>query len=185
MRPNSLVLIFWLIFCAYWLLSAIGNKQYVPGSRRRGSIIRIFLIITLFVLFQIPSVRKSILFHRTTFHPAITLTGVLLCAAGIAFAIWARIYLGRNWGVPMSLRKGHELVTTGPYRLVRHPIYTGILLATLGSSLAAGLWWSIAFLVFCVYFTYSAATEEKMMMREFPDQYAKYKKRTRGMIVPF
>ena len=84
----------------------------------------------------------------------------------------------------MSLKEGHELVTTGPYRLVRHPIYTGILTAVLGSTLVAGGFWLVLFLVAASFFVYSAKTEERLMMQQFPETYPDYKKRTHALI-PF
>jgi len=110
--------------------------------------------------------------------------GVILCAAGIAFAIWARRHIGRNWGMPMSLQEDHELVTTGPYARVRHPIYSGMLLAMVGSMLAEGAGWLPPFLIFFVYFIYSAKTEEKLMVQQFPNEYPAYKERTK-MLIPF
>jgi len=148
-------------------------------------VVRTILILFVFVLFQSPEVRRFVTHHHISANPVVRISGVILCAAGIAFAIWARVHLGRNWGVPMSLREGHELITSGPYRFVRHPIYTGILLAALGSGLTAGTWWFVAFTLFFAYFSYSAKIEEREMLRQFPDQYPEYKRRTRGMIVPF
>jgi protein-S-isoprenylcysteine O-methyltransferase len=84
----------------------------------------------------------------------------------------------------MSLKTGHELVTTGPYRLVRHPIYAGILTAVLGSTLVAGGFWLVLFLVAAPFFVYSAKTEERLMMQQFPETYPDYKKRTYALI-PF
>lgn len=110
--------------------------------------------------------------------------GAALCVLGLAFAVWARIYLGRNWGMPMSLREGHALVTSGPYAYVRHPIYTGILLAMIGSMLAVARAWVWALLLFFVYFLYSALTEERMLAEQFPEAYPAYKAHTR-MLVPF
>ena len=123
--------------------------------------------------------------HPLSSDPVVRIAGVLICATGMAFAFWARVHLGRNWGVPMSLREGHELVTTGPYRLVRHPIYAGILLACLGSGLAADNRWFFGFLLFFAYFSYSARVEEAAMMRQFSDQYPEYRRKTRGSILPF
>ena len=181
-----MILVLWMAFCVYWLVSAFGTKKYVPGSRRRGAAIRILFIVAVWLLFHSPAARRYVGHHPFSSDPTIQIAGILICAAGMAFAFWARVHLGRNWGVPMSLREGHELVTTGPYRLVRHPIYFGILLACLGSGLAAdNWWWFIAFLFFLAYFTYSVRIEEKAMMRQFPDQYPEYKRKTRGSILPF
>lgn len=110
--------------------------------------------------------------------------GVWLCVAGIGFAVWARVYLGRNWGMPMSLRQGHELVTSGPYAYVRHPIYTGLMLAMIGSAVTEGLLWLLLFAFYFAYFLVGARTEEKMMVAQFPDAYPAYRRRTK-MLIPF
>lgn len=110
--------------------------------------------------------------------------GVLICVGGIAFAIWARIHLGHNWGMPMSLKEKPELVTTGPYHFVRHPIYTGIAVAMLGSMITAGFMWLVWFVLFSFSFIYSAKKEEKTMLIQFPEEYRKYMKRTK-MMIPF
>jgi protein-S-isoprenylcysteine O-methyltransferase Ste14 len=110
--------------------------------------------------------------------------GVGLCVVGFAFAVWARLHIGRNWGMPMSLRQGHELVTSGPYAYVRHPIYTGIMLAMIGSALAVGVLWMLLFVLYFAYFIVSARIEERMMLAQFPDAYPAYRRRTR-MLVPF
>ena len=185
MRPRLIIAVLWFAFTVYWFVSAFWSKKSVPGSRRRGSAIRILFIAAFWLLFQDPGVRRYMGHHPFSADPAVRAAGVLICASGMAFAFGARIHLGRNWGVPMSLRQGHELVTTGPYRLVRHPIYTGILLASLGSGLAADNWWFLAFLFFLAYFAYSIRIEEKAMMRQFPEQYSEYKRKTRGSILPF
>lgn len=83
----------------------------------------------------------------------------------------------------MSLKEKPELVTSGPYRSLRHPIYTGMLLAMLGTALVVGLSWLIIFIGAGIYFVYSAKTEEQIMMREFPHIYPEYKKHT-NMLIP-
>src|SRR5690349_5361617 len=102
---------------------------------------------------------------------------------GLALAIWARLYLGRNWGMPMSQKVDPELVTTGPYRSIRHPIYSGIILAMIGTTIAVSLYWLIAVVVVGAYFLYSAIVEERSMARLFPDSYPEYKRSTK-MLIP-
>ena len=110
--------------------------------------------------------------------------GLFLFALGLGFAIWARLHIGRNWGTPMSQKDEPELVTSGPYRLVRHPIYSGILLAGVGTALALSWRWLIAVVLAGLYFTYSATVEERYLGQEFPTTYPAYKRSTK-MLVPF
>jgi protein-S-isoprenylcysteine O-methyltransferase Ste14 len=183
-----LIIAFWLVFIVYWLISASVAKKRVRGSSWwAGAWFRAALVIGAFQLQRLPMFQKfshSLHLGIASSNPAIGVMGVILCAAGIAFAIWARRHLGRNWGMPMTLQEGHELVTTGPYARVRHPIYTGILLAMLGSALAVGAMGFLSFMIFCAYFIYSAKTEEKLMMQQFPNEYPAYQARTKTL-VPF
>jgi protein-S-isoprenylcysteine O-methyltransferase Ste14 len=109
--------------------------------------------------------------------------GVVFCALGIGLAIWARIHLGRNWGMPMSRKENPALVTTGPYAFVRHPIYTGMLLAMLGSTIAESALWTLPLALLGAYFIFSARREEELMIEQFPEQYPAYMKRTK-MLLP-
>ena len=94
--------------------------------------------------------------------------GLVLFALGLAFAVWARVHIGRNWGTPMTQKKEPELVTSGPYRLVRHPIYSGVLLAGIGTAIALSWFWLLPFGLAGVYFVYSATVEERYLARAVP-----------------
>jgi protein-S-isoprenylcysteine O-methyltransferase Ste14 len=102
----------------------------------------------------------------------------------LGFAIWARVHIGRNWGTPMTQKNEPELVTSGPYHLVRHPIYLGILVAGVGTAVALSWLWLTAVVLAGIYFVYSAAVEERYMTEQFPATYPVYKRSTK-MFVPF
>jgi protein-S-isoprenylcysteine O-methyltransferase Ste14 len=103
---------------------------------------------------------------------------------GLGLAVWARVHLGRNWGAPMSEKVDAELVTTGPYRYIRNPIYSGIVLAAIGTAVAVSFYWFVAAALMATYFVYSATVEEHTMERLFPDAYPAYKRSTKKLI-PF
>ena len=110
--------------------------------------------------------------------------GFVLFLAGLALAIWARLHLGKNWGMPMTKKQNPELVVSGPYSFIRHPIYTGLLLAILGSALTVNGYFLVLLVLISAYFIYSATVEEKIMAAEFPKTYPDYKKKTK-MLLPF
>jgi protein-S-isoprenylcysteine O-methyltransferase Ste14 len=110
--------------------------------------------------------------------------GLVLFALGLGFAIWARLHIGRNWGTPMTQKDDPELVTTGPYKLVRHPIYSGILVAGIGTAVALSWMWLTAVILAGIYFVYSAIVEQRFMTEQFPDTYPVYRRSTK-MLVPF
>jgi protein-S-isoprenylcysteine O-methyltransferase Ste14 len=110
--------------------------------------------------------------------------GLAIFLLGLALAVWARVYLGSNWGMPMSKKVDPEIVTTGPYSVIRHPIYSGIILAMVGTTVAVSLYWLVAVVVLGAYFIYSAVMEERYMTELFPAAYADYKRSTK-MLVPF
>jgi protein-S-isoprenylcysteine O-methyltransferase Ste14 len=187
MQLRSVIGFGWLMFLAYWWISAIGVKKNIRRrSWRWETGVRILVIAVIIALTRLPATRAF--FQGGPPSAEIDSVrgsaGVIVCMAGFALAVWARRYLGRNWGMPMSLKEGHELVTTGPYCYVRHPIYTGMLLAILGSALVNGPIWVVVFAGMAIYCVYSARTEESLMLQQFPEQYARYKKGTKA-IVPF
>jgi len=192
MRASWVIVGLWGAFALCWLVLAQFNKKAnrsAPGGRRIW-LLRVALIIAALVLTWhrrhggaefVGSAGRLLTLHGGV---ALQWVGVGLSLIGIGFAFWARVHIGRNWGIPMSLRQGHELVTSGPYAYVRHPIYTGIMLAMIGSALAIGLAWLLLFAISFVYFLLSARTEEKMMVAQFPDAYPAYRRRTK-MLIPF
>jgi protein-S-isoprenylcysteine O-methyltransferase Ste14 len=181
--PVVLVTICWLVFIFYWLISAFSAKQYARRNFTSWGV-RVGAIVLILLAYQVPSFRDFLINERFyAVSPALQWLGVILCACGIGFAIWARFYLGTNWGMPMTLKQDPELVTSGPYHYVRHPIYSGMILAMLGTTLVT-IWWVIPFIFFLVYFVYSAKAEEKIMLEEFGDRYADYMKRSK-MLIPF
>lgn len=177
----------WLIFVGYWFVAAMRVKRSVSSARWRGGLFRAALAIGVFLLIRASfrgNVWRHVPFAATSVSPIAASVGVALCALGIAIAIWARTSLGRNWGMPMSLREGHELVTTGPYAFVRHPIYTGILLAVIGTTLVRGIPWIVLSAAIFAYFIYAATIEERSMIGQFPKEYPAYVNRTK-MLIPF
>jgi protein-S-isoprenylcysteine O-methyltransferase Ste14 len=184
---SGLINALWLALFAYWIVAAIGAKRNV-GTRQRwtGSGLRFgVIVLSLFAVRAIPVVRHSL--HSVQANVAGSALagamGVLLCVLGIGLAFWARVHLGRNWGMPMSAKESPELVMTGPYAFVRHPIYTGILLAMLGSTIGENVMWVLPLFLFGVYFVYSARREEQLMIEQFPQQYPSYVQRT-NMLLP-
>ncbi len=174
---RTAIFLAWLAFWLYWLVAATGAKQ---GTRRK----RLFppgvrILILAFIAIRVASTDSS-----TVHDVALEAVGTAVFACGLGVAIWARVNLGRNWGMPMTEKAEPELVTSGPYRFVRHPIYTGILLALLGTALATDLYWLVAFAVCAAYFTYSARVEERLLTSSFPKTYPSYRMRTK-MLIPF
>ncbi|HEX3744055.1 MAG TPA: isoprenylcysteine carboxylmethyltransferase family protein [Bryobacteraceae bacterium] len=177
----SILAVEWVLFYTYWLVAALRAKRNV-GWKRGSQLFRILVFVTVITLLKgVPGLR-----HLMTIlpGPAARAAGLFICALGLAFAVWARRYLGRNWGMPMSVKEDPELVTSGPYRYVRHPIYAGLLLALLGSALVSGALWLMIFAILGGYFVLAARAEERLMLRQFPEQYAAYRARTKVMI-PF
>ena len=167
----------WLAFWIYWLASAASRKESVRSGWRTRlagvSAVGVFVIAGV--------LRGGSLAVHSVILAAI---GALLFACGIALAIWARLHLGRNWGMPMTQRAEPELVTSGPYRFVRHPIYSGLLMAMLGTALVDNLLGLIVVAVLVAYFYYSGIIEERNLTATFPKVYPEYKSRTK-MLIPF
>jgi protein-S-isoprenylcysteine O-methyltransferase Ste14 len=173
---RSVIFAVWGVFWIYWLIAAFGAKQGARTGRLRAPGLLLILAFLLTRLFN----TRTLAVHSLILQ----VVGTVLFVAGLALAVWARVYLGRNWGMPMTKKEEPELVTSGPYRYVRHPIYSGLLLAVLGTALATNLYLLIALVLAGAYFVYSATVEERLMTDSFPAAYGKYKAATK-MLIPF
>jgi protein-S-isoprenylcysteine O-methyltransferase Ste14 len=174
---QTAIAIAWAVFWVYWFVAAFGAKKGRDGIRQvplRGlSALSIALLLRVF--------RGG---NLGVHSPVLGVIGVVVFASGIALAIWARVHLGRNWGMPATQKADPELVTSGPYRFVRHPIYSGILIGVLGTALATNLIGLIIVGVLGAYFYYSASVEEKNLTAAFPTAYPAYRTSTK-MLIPF
>ncbi|HUI52607.1 MAG TPA: isoprenylcysteine carboxylmethyltransferase family protein [Terriglobales bacterium] len=175
----------WLVFLLYWLVSASKLKAV---KRREPIHERLFymapMIVAYVLLFSdwMTFTELGRRFMRP--NPRISALGVAVTAVGVGLAIWARWHLGENWSAAVTLKKDHELISTGPYRGIRHPIYTGMMVAMAGTALALGeVRGLIALVITMVAFYFKARKEERYMMSEFGEKYIAYKNRT-GMLLP-
>jgi Putative protein-S-isoprenylcysteine methyltransferase len=183
--PSSYIVVLWLVWLVIWIVAAKGAKKvraHEPTSTRMAYLLP--KILTALLLFS-PLSRRGILSQRFIgFIPAAQWTGVALTALGILFTIWARVHIGRNWSARVVIKEQHELIRTGPYRFVRHPIYTGLLIAIAGTAFVTGEWRGVFALAFAILgFAWKAKREEAILCGEFGDGYARYRSET-GMLIP-
>src|SRR5205823_3394830 len=129
--------------------------------------LRLVVILLIAVVMQSRSLRQFLAeIQRSANHSGILgWTGVALCLLGFGLAFNARRHLGRNWGLPMTRKEQPELITSGPYALIRHPIYTGLIVAMLGSAIAVNVFWALLLAPIGAYFIYSARREETVMLQ--------------------
>lgn len=170
----------WVAFWSYWIIAAARTRPSRP--RRSGASLAIRLVI---IIVMVVVVRTGHRHWSTSAQDAyLQIIGLVLFFVGLLLALWARLNIKDNWGFPMSEKKGGELVTSGPYKFIRHPIYSGILLASLGTALGATLYWLMVLAAFAVYFIWSAVEEEKYMASIFPKTYPPYRRASK-MFIPF
>ena len=169
----------WATFWLYWLVAAFSMKRgRVPWSHELR--IRAVIVVIAMLLVRLGALRG----HGLNTDAWRASLGLVLFTLGLGFAIWARVHIGHNWGTPMTQKDEPELVTSGPYHLVRHPIYSGILVAGVGTAVALSWLWLVAVALAGVYFVYSATVEEHYMTEQFPGTYPSYRHSTK-MLVPF
>ena len=176
----------WAAFGLVWLVSAFTNKRTARKQPIGTLIVHVCVLGLAFDLLFSSLFRRG--FLRSPFLPdtaAVVWIGTVLTIAGIAFAIWARFHIGRNWSGFVTLKEGHSLVRTGPYALVRHPIYTGLLLAVLGTAIVhREIGALIAFALLVVEWKRKSLLEERFMIDQFGAGYLEYRREVKGLI-PF
>jgi protein-S-isoprenylcysteine O-methyltransferase Ste14 len=175
----------WLGLLVYWLIGATRIKRAKRMERRGSRLLRLTLTVFVFAFLFNPRTEVGWLGER--FVPrseAIAVIGAILTALGVGLAAWARYVLGKNWSAAVTLKESHELIRSGPYAPIRHPIYSGIILGLLGTALAIGEWRALvgAAVMWTSYF-FKARREEALLSGEFGAAFQDHLRRT-GMFLP-
>jgi len=176
----------WIAIGLVWAIAALAAKPAVRVEPRETRIGHLVTFVVAFGLLFSTALRSGPLGWRlVASSPATAIAGFVLTFAGLGFAVWARFYLGGNWSSVVAIKQQHTLVHTGPYSLVRHPIYTGLLLAMLGTALATGELGCFlgVFLAFAGWQA-KARLEEHFLLAQFGEAYRSYCAHVKGMI-PF
>jgi len=175
----------WIVFVAYWALGALKTRRTErkePFASRYGVL---FLEVLGFVLLFRDEADIGILGQRViprTYPLAVT--GVVLTWAGIALALWARWHLGQYWSARITIKEDHKLIRTGPYARLRHPIYSGLDLAAIGSALAIDRWRCVVGVCLIILgYWIKARREEAMLTAQFGTDFHEHCQHT-GFLFP-
>lgn len=181
---NSAIGYSWEAVGVVWLASFAFTKQTVRSQSSGGRLLQLALLLPGFLLLGSRVLGRGWLGIRFLPEaPALALAGLAVTVAGCLLAIWARLVLGSNWSGRATVKAGHELITSGPYGLARHPIYTGLLLAGVGTGLANGEWRCVVGMALIVVgFMLKISQEERLMLETFPMAYPKYRQRVKALI---
>lgn len=170
----------WILLVIYLIFAALDVKP--DKQRHLGQ--SFALTAAIIVSFLLPHVH---IFRFVNFAPVntpVSAIGIFLSLGGIALLVWARQVLGRNWSQTVSAKVDQELVTNGPYRYIRHPMYSGGLIAAIGSMLAIGGPFVFLVILLGSIFIWRVGAEDRLMERQFPVEFPKYKRKTKKLI-PF
>lgn len=175
----------WAIMLLIWIVSAFFVRQSATKRHWRTIIISRVILIALIITFVRLDRSGAVSFFSyliaSNFHYA--MIGTVLTVLGSIAAFWARISLGRNWSNYVTYKKDHELITTGPYKYIRHPIYSGVILMFIGTFLYYGnLIVLLILAIATIYLSRRLAPEETIMTRLFSERYTDYMKRTKRLI---
>jgi len=182
---NSIIIGCWIIFLTYWLVSALRVKTTAERQSRASTFAHRIPVGLSYVLLLNPGLPAPLNLVLTPRAEWAHVTGAVVCVFGLFVTVWARRTLAGNWSSDVTFKRGHELIMTGPYQFVRHPIYTGLLLMCLGSAIDIERlrgWLGLA--VMFIGFWIKLKQEESLLLRHFPDEYPAYKKQVKAL-VPF
>jgi protein-S-isoprenylcysteine O-methyltransferase Ste14 len=180
----NLIGVLWIAWLAYWGVASIGTKTTVRVQRGLARTLYLVpLILAALLLFEPLRLGAGLDARIYARSPEAALIGLVVVAAGLAYAVWARLHLGTNWSGEVTVKQDHELIRSGPYRLVRHPIYTGLTLALIGTAIAVGTWRGvIAVILAAASFWWKLKLEERWMVETFGEDYRRYQSQTAALI---
>ena len=180
-----LVLLPWVAFLLYWFIASFKTRtteKREPSSSRYS--IMFLMVLGYYCLF---GGNNPIAFLHRRFVPlteSVVIMGGVMTWLGIALTIWARYHLAENWSARVTIKVGHELIRTGPYSHLRHPIYTGLLLASVGTAIAFGELRGLLGVCFMLAaFTIKARKEENMLIAQFSTAFEEHRRHT-GFLLP-
>jgi protein-S-isoprenylcysteine O-methyltransferase Ste14 len=185
MLPAQIIKGCWIIYILYWVVSAWKVKATAERQSLAGILSSRIPFVPGVILLLGPRLPHPL--DLVVLGPADVTApiGAALCVAGLFGAIWSRKTLADNWSALVTFKQGHELIKSGPYRFVRHPIYTSILMLLLGTAIAAGRLASLlAMVFFFAGFWIKLKQEEALLIGHFPDEYPAYQTRVKTL-VPF
>ena len=165
----------WVAWSTYWFIAA----RHVSRTRlSEGWLPRMQHLLPAAIGFVLIFHGGRMLLHGRMYHGAwAAVLGLSMTVVGLLFAVWARVHLGRYWSGIITVKEDHQLIRSGPYRHVRHPVYSGFLLAVLGSAITAGTGDALAgFVLILLAYLVKMRREEAVLSREFGDQYLSFKK---------
>jgi len=183
---QGLFALVWIAWAIYWLASARNTKVTVRREALGSRLLHIAPLLLAAALLCMPEGMAPPL-DRRFLRPSLWTfwTGLSLTVAGLLFCVWARRHIGANWSGTVTLKQDHELVRSGPYALVRHPIYTGLLLGFIGSALACGQLRGVLAVALVAWALWrKLRNEERWMLEQFGAAYAQYCRQVRAL-VPF
>jgi len=176
--------VLWLAWLAYWVFAARDVKPVRRREPWASRLLTVALTIPVALLMAAPG--KWLPWLSARFLPdtmIVDWAGLLMVTAGLALAVWARTHLGRYWSGTGTVKEDHELVRSGPYAIVRHPIYTGLLVAMLGTAIILGEWRGLSALCFLsAAFLLKLRREERFMAESFPDTYPGYRAQVPALV---
>jgi len=174
----------WILWAVYWFVSSRSVKTAVKQESGAGRFLHLALMTIGICLFLVRLDLGPLNLHFLPSAPWMNLASVALVAAGVGLSFWARYHIGQYWSSTVSLKEDHRIVETGPYAYLRHPIYSGIILAILGSVLTSGTYRALAgFLVIVAALCLKASREEQLLSGELGSAYTDYRRHT-GFLVP-
>lgn len=185
MTASEIIITCWCIFFVVWVVNASRTKMTAERQSAAAMLAHRLPLGFGWWLLIVPNwgphMNRQILPH-TAF---LNMLSVILCVCGLVFTIWARKTLAGNWSSDVTFKHDHELIRRGPYRLVRHPIYTGLLVMFLGTAIFIGQVRGVfSLLVIALGFWIKLSQEERLMLQHFPDAYPNYRREVKAL-VPF
>jgi protein-S-isoprenylcysteine O-methyltransferase Ste14 len=193
---NQVIIGCWVVLLGFWTISALLTKRAQKRQSFRKRVwYGLFTLLSYLLLLEGLNTETTGRLLKPPIYPlyvpvlpnsaAVSVIAVVLSILGVLLALWARVILGKYWSDTVDVKKGHELVQSGPYAVIRHPIYTGLMLLFLGTAIAIGaLGGFLGLIALFISNWIKLKQEEALMTDQFPEAYPKYKAKTKALI-PF